>query len=439
MDFDYKNILIFGYSKSGKAVEEVLKDVGVKYKIYDDKIKINGGLYLSKLNYKNLKQFDLVVLSPGVSVFNKKVRLAEQMGIKVISELEFGFWFTSAEIIAITGTNGKTTTTTLINEVLNLAGYKSGAYGNIGNPLSSAYKKDLDYIVCEVSSFQLETTDKFVGKIGILLNIAEDHINRHKTFKNYIDCKKGLFKNCSTTDYALIGNNSIFCDKIADDVVAKVIRFGQNNEEITIKDNKIYINGEKVCEISKKLMNFTYIDNILAVIGVMNILNVSFELINKLQLPNKMDNRMEVFLKHDGITYINDSKATNPDATKKAVESVKGDIILMLGGCDKNVSFCDLIKTLPTNVKNILVFGEVSKKIARELKKNGNKNFTIFKSLGSAIDFATSIACKGDVILFSPANASFDEFSNYEERGEFFKNRVKSRGARCGTKLRIKK
>lgn len=427
MDFDYKNILIFGYSKSGKAVEEVLKDIGAKYKIYDDKIKISGGLYLSKLNYKNLKQFDLIVLSPGVSVYNKKVQLAERMGIKVISELEFGFWFTSAEIIAVTGTNGKTTTTTLINDVLNMAGYKSGAYGNIGNPLSSAYKKDLDYIVCEVSSFQLETTDKFVGKIGILLNIAEDHINRHKTFKNYVDCKKGLFKNCSTTDYALIGNNSPLCDKIANDVVAKVFRFGQNNEELTVKDNKIYLNGEKLCEISKKLMNFTYVDNILAVIGVMSILNIPFDLINKLSLPSKMKNRMEVFLKCGGKTYINDSKATNPDATKKAVESIKGDVILLLGGCDKNVSFCDLINTLPTSVKNVVVFGEVAKKIVKELKKSGNKNFAVFKSLGSAVDYVVNIANKGDTVLFSPANASFDEFSNYEERGGFFKNRVKSK------------
>lgn len=426
MDFDYKNILIFGYSRSGKAVEKVLKDIGSNYKIYDDKIKIDGGLYISKLTRRGLSNFDLIILSPGVSIYHKKIKLAEQLGIKVISELEFGFWFTSADIIAVTGTNGKTTTTFLINQVLQLAGFKSDAYGNIGNPLSCAYKKDLDYIVCEVSSFQLESTDKFVGSIGILLNVSPDHIDRHKTFKNYCECKKGLFKNCSPDDYAVIGNNSAYSVKISKDIAGKVLCFGKNNEEVVAKDNKIYINNEKVCEINKKLMEFTFIDNILAVISVMYILKIDFDLINKIKLPSENEHRLECFLRHNGITYINDSKATNPHAVKNAVETIKGNIVLLVGGYDKKLSFKELIGWLPSNVVSVVSFGSAGKRIARELKILG-KNFVYCKTLDKAIDCGMDILVKGDTLLLSPACSSFDEFTSYEERGKFFKNKVLSR------------
>lgn len=424
MDFDYKNILIFGYSRSGRAVEKVLKDINVNYKIYDENIKLDGGLYVSKLNKNRLKNFDLIVLSPGVSIYHKKVKLAEQLGIKIISELEFGYWFTSAEIIAVTGTNGKTTTTTLINEVLKLAGYKSGAYGNIGNPLSSAYKKDFDYIVCEVSSFQLESTDKFLGYISILLNVSEDHLDRHKSFKNYVNCKKDLFKNCDNDNYIVIGNNSQHCDKISHEVCGKKLLFGNNNEDIIMKENKVFIHNKKVCDINKRLLDFTFVDNILAVISVMHILKIDYELINKIELPNKKENRLECFLKHGGMTFINDSKATNPDAVKKAIDTIKGNIVLMLGGFDKKISFKNLIKSLPKNVVGIVTFGQMGKSISKELKLRGDIKYISSKTLREGIDEALKIIRKGDTLLFSPGCSSFDEFSSYEERGKFFKQKI---------------
>lgn len=425
MDFDYKNILIYGYSKSGKAVENVLKDIGVKYKIYDEKIKVTGGEFISKLNKAVLKTFDLIVISPGVSIYSKYLKIADKMHIKIISELEFGFWFTTAEIIAVTGTNGKTTTTKMINEVLNIAGYKSGAYGNIGTPLSSAYGVDLDYIVCEVSSFQLEATDKFVSKFGVLLNISEDHINRHKNLDNYIKCKMALFKNNCNSDNVIIGNNDEFCDKISKKVIGNVITFG-NNGDITCKDNKVYLNGEKIFEISKKLKEYTYIDNILAVIAVMKAISIPYEILNKINTQDRGEHRLELVLSHQGVDYIDDSKATNIHSVEKALDSVKGNIILLLGGQDKGLNFKKFVENLPEKISTTILFGECGKKLSKLFKKH-HKRFACFKTLKMATEYALTIAIKGSTVLLSPACASFDEFSSYAERGDVFKNIVWSR------------
>lgn len=424
MDFDYKNILIYGYSRSGKAVENVLKDIGVKYKIYDQKLKIDGGEFLSKLTYRRLKKFDLIVISPGVSIYNKYIKLAEKLKIKIISELEFGYWFTSADIIAITGTNGKTTTTTLVNKVLQLAGYKCDAYGNIGRPLSEAYKKDYDYIVCEVSSFQLEATDKFMAKIGVLLNISEDHIDRHKNYKNYINCKKSLFKNCNNNCYNIIDNNLL--DNVINkhDIVGNVIEI--DNSVIHIDKNIIYKNGEKIIEISERIINFTYLKNILAVLNIMDILNIPFGLINEIQLDDVNEHRMEKFLVDKEITYINDSKATNPDAVINGLSTLNNNVILMLGGKNKGINFNDLIAKIDNKVKNIIVFGDSANELSRGLKKH-NKIYNKFDNLLNAINYVLSVVEAGDTVYFAPACASFDEFSGYEERGKFFKNTILSR------------
>lgn len=421
VNFDYKNVLIFGYARSGKAVENILKELKVEYKIYDKNMPIFGGQYLSKLSRKIIKNFDLIVLSPGVSVYNKYVKMGEELGVKVVSELEFAYWFLDVPIIAITGTNGKTTTTKMINDILNLAGYKSECFGNIGRPLSEAYKLDLDYVVCEVSSFQLEATDRFTPLIGVLLNLSEDHINRHKTFENYCECKKGLFKNFSTKNHAVIGTNSIYCDNISRDIVGNIVRFGKEGSEICLKEGEIYINDEKMLKISKKLAKFTFFENILAVFSVMYILKIDFSLLNKLEIDDKNLHRIELFLKYKDIKFINDSKSTNPDSTLKALEKTDGDVVLFLGGYDKNLEFTELKNKLPNRVKTIVIFGKARRKIYKIFK---DRNCVIFKSLSRAIDCIFDFLNSGDTVLFSPACASFDEFENYENRGEFFKEKI---------------
>jgi len=423
MEFDYNNILIFGYEKSGKAVEEVLKDIKVKYKIYDKKIKLQGGNFLYRLSAKVLKQFDLIVISPAVSINNKYVKLAERLGIKVIGELEFGFWFTSAEVIAVTGTNGKTTTTHLINMALQKAGYKTDEYGNIGNPLSTAYKKDLDYIVCEVSSFQLESTDKFAPYVTVFLNLAEDHIDRHGSFENYVNVKKSIFKNSDVNDFVVLNGGDEICKSFKDKLIGKVVLFNDEHG-FELDGDVITYSKEEVLKLNPALLKYTYADNILAVAGALDSLDVDLNVLNEIDVEERIPHRLETFLEKDGVTYIDDSKATNPHSTLKALSQIDGNVILLLGGLDKDFNFDLLIEKLPRNVEKIITFGKAGKKILKSCKKF-NKHAIFNKTLESAAKYVVSVTKSGDVVLLSPACASFDEFDGYDKRGEFFKNLVK--------------
>lgn len=430
MDFVYKNVLIFGYGKSGKAVEKVLSDINIGYKIYDKNIKIIGGSFVYKLNVKKLKQFDLIVVSPGISIYNKYIKLAERLNIKVISELEFGYWFTSADIIAVTGTNGKTSTVLALTNLLKNAGFKCEAFGNVGNPLTSAYKQNFDYIVCEVSSFQLETIDRFLAKTTIILNIAPDHIDRHKTLYNYINCKKEILKNCNNDSVIITNSDNEYCKKIVKDVNANIIFFAKNNDKcnLYLKDNKVIVNENehrKTFLDLKNLKNF-YSDNLLAVCAVALQMNLPGESVLEAIKNVEAPHRIETFLKHQGIIYIDDSKGTNIHSCQKAIESVNTNIILMLGGQNKKLKFDDFFKTLPSKVKCIVLFGQSKKVLARCAKKY-NIRVIISKSFDDACEKARSQANSGDTILFSPACASFDEFNNYAERGDYFKQLILSK------------
>ena len=423
MEFKYKKVLIFGYGRSGKSVEQVLKEIDVDYCIYDKKVKIDGGCFLIKLGRKVLSQFDLIVLSPGVSIFNRYVRMAESMGIKVISELEFGFWFTTADIIAVTGTNGKTTTVNLINKMLGLAGYKSCAYGNVGVPLSSAFGKKLDYIVCEVSSFQLEATDNFLPYISVLLNVDSDHIDRHKNFKNYYDCKKALFKNCKNDDHIILNYDDANCRKIAGEISGDIHYFSSKREqEIYLKNDKVYFEENKFLSAPAQIVS----DNILALCGVAKILGIKGEIVEKTFEEINLSHRQEFVAKHRGVTYINDSKATNVHAVTKALDNIAGRVILLLGGRDKNLDFSPIIERFSESNDEIVLFGEARKKLVK-IFSNKNIKFHVEKTLKEGIDRAITLANKNDTVLLSPACTSFDEFANYEERGDFFKNYILDR------------
>lgn len=419
MDFNYKNVLIMGYGRSGKSVEKVLKDIGVNYGIYDKKIKIEGGCFYSKLSSSVLTRFDLIVLSPGISIFNHHVRLAERLGIKIISELEFGYWFTNADVIAVTGTNGKTTTVNLINKMLGLAGFKSMAYGNIGVPLTSAYNKDLDYIVCEVSSFQLEATDKFLPYISILLNIDVDHLDRHKTFKNYYECKKALFKNCKNDDHVLINYDDKFAKQVSTEIGGNISFFSAySKQDVSVESNNIVWGDSEVA-----IVPTIPLEDQLALCGVANIMGISGDIVKQTLSQNEIRHRYEFVLKNKGITYINDSKATNIHATRYALSHTNGGVVLLLGGENKKLNFSSLSKDVKSDNCKVVLFGKARKCIGRQFKKD-KVEFVSTKHLQDAIEIAGDMAKRGDTVLLSPGCASFDEFASYEERGDFFKNQV---------------
>lgn len=431
MNFDYKNILIMGYGRSGQAVEEIVKKLGVNYLIYDQKRKICGGNYCFKLSKKTISKFDLVVVSPGVSVYNKYISMAERLGIKVVGELEFGYWFTSSPVIAITGTNGKTTTTTMINNIINKK-FKSDALGNIGRPLSTAYNQELDYLVCEVSSFQLETTYSFRPYISVLLNIAEDHIDRHKTFENYIKCKMGLLKNCTEKSLMVLNADDKIIMERTEHIKAKKYYISKFNKVkgVYINQNKIYTN------ITGGVSEFMSLDEIGGFVGIFEDILASIlvgcllkierqDIIDAIKNFKIAPHRMELVCESKGIKYIDDSKSTNVHSSINALNCISENVVLLLGGADKNLNFDEIFNKFKEKLNLVVAFGSARKKVLKSANKCDFRNIKVCKTFHEAVVTASEHAKEKDVVLLSPACASFDEFSSYEERGKVFAKLVK--------------
>lgn len=432
MDFDYKKILIMGYGKSGQAVERVLKKLDdVEYKIYDKDSRLTGGNYFSKLSKKLIREFDLIVVSPGISVFNKYLDYAEKMGIKVIGELEFGYWFTDSPVVAITGTNGKTTTTRLVNKIIKST-YHSSAFGNIGEPLTNAFDRNLDYLVTEVSSFQLETTCMFKPYISVILNIAEDHIDRHKTFENYINAKMGLLKNCNEKSIVILNaDDKIIMERTANMKLRKYyISQYSKVKGVYISNGKIYsaLSGkvEEVIDLDEIGHLFGVLQDVLAGILVGLLLKIEKDkILEEVRNFKVSPHRLEVVAKKHNITYVDDSKSTNVHSSLHALDCVKDKVVLLLGGQDKNLNFDNIFLNFKDSLSMVVTFGESRKKILKSARKCGFDRIKICKTFKDAVHLACDSASDGNVVLLSPACASFDEFGGYEERGEYFSKLVK--------------
>lgn len=431
MDFDYKNILIMGYGKSGQSVESVLKKFNsVNYTIYDSGKKIKGGNYCYKLSKKFIRQFDLIVVSPGISAFNKYIVYAERCGIKVIGELEFGYWFTQSPVVAITGTNGKTTTTRLVNDIISTT-FSSGAFGNIGEPLTNAFGKEMDYLVCEVSSFQLETTYMFKPYISVILNIAEDHLDRHKNMDNYIKCKIGLLKNCTEKSLMVLNADDKIIMERTENIKARKYYISEFNKVkgVYIHDEKIYVNiskPEMVMKIEEIENLYGITQNVLASILIGYLLKIDKDkIITAIKSFKLSPHRLESVAVKDNIKYIDDSKSTNVHSTLHALRCVKDKVVLLLGGLDKDLDFKPIFKEYGNKIDMIVAFGGARKKIINTASKFGFSNIKSCKYFREAVNLAYESAGEGNVVLLSPGCASFDEFSSYAERGEEFSKIIK--------------
>lgn len=431
MIFDYKNILIMGYGESGKAVEQVLRDLKIGYKIYDKSHGVNGGGYLCKLSKKIISEFDLIVLSPGISIYNKYVSMAEKMGIKVVGELEFGYWFTSSPVIAITGTNGKTTTTSLTNNIVSTT-FASGAYGNIGIPLCRAYKQQKDYLVCEVSSFQLESTYSFLPHISVILNIAEDHIDRHKNFENYINCKLGLIKNCDEKSLVVLNADDKLLMERTANIKVKKYYFSKYKKVkgVYISNDQIFVNIKSKPYPLASLSDFghlsTVLEDVLASILVCELLKIEDEKIVKAITEFKLaPHRMKLVMEKAGVKYIDDSKSTNVHSTLNALSVSPSGVVLLLGGADKDLNFDKIFNDYNEKLDYVIAFGKARKKIEKSAIRCGFKNIKVCKTFYEGVKVGYSLAKEKNILLLSPACASFDEFSGYSERGEKFEKIIK--------------
>ncbi|MDR0985295.1 MAG: UDP-N-acetylmuramoyl-L-alanine--D-glutamate ligase [Endomicrobium sp.] len=433
-----KKVSILGIGKSGIAAAKLAAKVGYDVFISDiDKRKANvfisGNIKTEVgIHSKKILESDFIIKSPGIEKNIPILQEAIKRNIPVISEIEFSILimnkqFKHNKIIAITGTNGKSTTTELIYKIIKEHYKNTIIAGNFGFPLSkkvSKITKDT-IIVLEMSSYQLEDSPNFKPDIGILLNITPDHIIHHKTMELYIKAKKNIFINQNNNDFAIINYDSFICKTIAKDINSKIFFFSRSktiNNGVYYDNGNILINIDSKCVILKPKINIIgkhNIENILAAVLATYIIGIKIKIIEKVISKYKgIQHRIEFVKNINGVSYYNDSKSTNIASTKTAIDAFNNNIILIMGGQDKGISYITLRKIIKKKVKHVFLIGEATNKIKKDLK---NLPITNSGNLKNALRSIINIAIKGDIVLFSPACASFDQFKNFEERGKLFK------------------
>jgi len=423
-NFKGKNVTVFGLAKSGIAAAKKLASLGAKVLVTEVKAEsaINPKA-VSELNDLGIEvelgghslkalSAELIIVSPGIHLDIPILEQVKQKNIPIISEIELAYRLLSKPIIAVTGTNGKTTTTTLIGELLKAQGKRVAVAGNIGAPLVSVDDSNLDYIVAEISSYQLETIKTFKPWISVILNIQPDHLERHGSMEEYINQKSRIFMNQTGDDYLVFNQDDNQVSNMVKKAQAKLVGFSTKHPEIiTIAPNEIKIPGRHNLE------------NSLAAAAAAYLCGIKKETVAKVlkSFPG-VEHRIEFVTSINGVEFYNDSKATNPDSTLVALETFKGKgLILILGGKDKGTDLSLLCKKVKESVEEVVLVGEAAERFKKALEKVGYSNIHLANSMEDVVDQSLSLASKGDVVLLSPACASFDMFANFEERGRVFK------------------
>lgn len=427
MNFKNKNVLVYGLSSSGEWAAKLLIKQKASVFLFDDNVEklkskqLKNCYLVQQLNENFISQLDYIVLSPSIEPNNEYVVIAKKLKIKIFSELEFASLF-EKNFIAVTGTNGKTTTVQLITAMLNVK-HIAIACGNIGYPFSRAVLENKKQIkVVEVSSFMLENASSFHPHIATILNIQPDHLVRHKTMEEYSRLKHNIFKNLTPNDYAVINLDNNIKPKNK----TLVVTYSQTRSaDVYLKNGAIYLHNNKIININDlKLKGQHNIYNVMCAICFAYILKIKpAEMSMVLKNFVADDFRIQKVSSINGIDFYNDSKSTNIASTLASVQSIKGPIILLLGGSFKQLNYAELFNSLPARVRHIFVYGE----IANELEMSNDNKFKLekCKDLTSAFNNAVNLAIKGDNVLLSPATASYDQFSSYIERGEKFNNLVR--------------
>ncbi len=431
--------------KSGESSLELLSKFKAFCYCYDDnkeKLKTFENLHdcnlVFDLDEEIIKIMDFVILSPGISIFSEVVKLAKLYGVEVISELELGTCLTKGRIIGITGTNGKTTTCSLIHHILKKSNKPSVLCGNVGDPITQNIMPYKCNYVVEMSSFQLESLNHLKPDIAVITNITPNHLDRHLTFENYIEAKCNILKNISKHSNIILNYDDNVLRKLDLRHVECNITWVSIKEEIEgyfVKNSKVYFKQNNktkyICNISDvKLVGEHNVLNVLIAVAVCKALKIKNskieEAVNSF-LPLK--HRLQFVKNVNGIDFVNDSKSTSPDSTITAIKSYsKKPTILILGGSDKDTNFDYLANKIvqSKSIKKVVICGQTAKKIISSLKKYKFENFVDIKDFEDAIYYCYKNACYGDTVLLSPACASFDKFTCFEERGERFIEVVKN-------------
>ena len=436
-----KKVLVCGMARSGQAAAALLCELGADVTAQDlrDKIEWNYdphekglNLYLGKNPDEIVEGYDLIVISPGLSIYLPFIEKAKALGIPVWGESELAFRNCPCPVVAITGTNGKTTVTTLVGEILARHNPKTVVAGNIGIPLSSLVR-DLTpdaMVVAEISSFQLETAVDFKPHISAVLNMTEDHLDRHKDMVTYIKMKSRIFANQRHPNIAVLNYDNPITREMKPD--CRVVWFSENAElpvGVYKRDGHIYARldfsqDEQCITPLKGLTMMT--ENALAATALALCAGASASHIAEgLQAFKGVSHRLEHVASIGGVEYINDSKATNVDAAVKALGAVKKPIVLIGGGYDKKIDFDPWVKAFPGKVERLIVIGQTAPQIMETCRNNGFTAYEQAHSLQEAVKTAAKKAAPGQVVLLSPACASFDMFKDYEERGDVFREIVR--------------
>ncbi len=457
MEFKGKKALVFGAGISGIGAAALLHKEGARVILYDGNASLDREAVRTALKKKGegvsenteiiagdypealTATLDVAVLSPGIPTDIPVVRAFYKAGLPVIGEIELAYLCSPGAVYAITGTNGKTTSTTLLGEIMKAAFPKVDVVGNIGNPYTEAVLartgKDETITVAEISSFQLETTDTFHARAAAITNITEDHLNRHHTMEEYIRVKERICENQTKEDLCVLNYEDPVLREFADHCPGRVCFFSSLRslpEGICLEDGDIVINhaGEKRKVIATKdlqILGLHNYENVMTAVAMADFAGVDMEVIRKVlaAFPG-VEHRISFVAEIDGVRYYNDSKGTNPDAAIKGIQAMNRPTLLIGGGYDKESSYEEWINCFDGKVKYFVLIGQTKEKIADAARRCGmaEEKIILLDNLEEAVAFCKKNAVSGDAVLLSPACASWGQFKNYEERGEYFKRYV---------------
>ncbi len=444
MELKNRNVLVFGTGISGIAASNLLQSCGAEVILYDgneaeDKEKILAQLndkqtriILGNLGDEIISGLDLAVLSPGVPTDIPDVNRMREQGIPIWGEIELGFSCERGNVLAVTGTNGKTTTTALLGEIMKHVGEQVHVVGNIGIPYTSVVQETTpdSVTIAEISSFQLETIHDFCPAVSAILNITPDHLNRHHTMEAYIQAKMNISKNQGQKQTCVLNYEDEVLREFGASLQTNVLYFSSLRK----LEKGLYLDGEQICYadgqqiyplIDTKELNILgrhNYENVMAAAGMALKFGVPLEKIQEtLRTFQAVEHRIEYVTEKSGVRFYNDSKGTNPDAAIKGIQAMNRPTCLIGGGYDKQSEYEEWIQAFEGKVKKLVLIGQTREKIAETAERLGFHDWVYADSLQEAVDICYACAAEGDAVLLSPACASWGMFPNYEVRGRMFK------------------